>query len=597
MRHLLPVFLLLPLILSACSQPARQEITNVREAGAVKQVAPPKMEAGQRFGMRSSSAAGKSSGTDGPLGGITFHHEIPEGWEKVALTTMRQVNLRMTGEPGVECYFTFLPGGGGGLKANLNRWRKQMGQEDLGDDAIAALPTKPLFNQPAPFILIDGDYVGMGTDPKPDYRMYGLVLTYTDPQTQKEQAFFLKMTGPRTVLEGQESAFDTIASSLHAVGPGDEHSHGEEHAADDGHNHGTSVDSHASHEKSPMETTVDPHAQIDLKGTATGYQWTVPEGWSEIAPTMMRAANLTLADHDGVECYFTVLGGSGGGLDNNINRWRQQMGQAPLSAEDIAALPKHPLLGSDATFVTIDGTFGGMSGATQNENYRMYGLLRTEETQAFFVKMTGPQEALAAQEANFLAFSASLQGGSAPEALSAKQTSKSDCCDSKDPTSKEDMACEEGSASKDDPASKDSFNPQSITWTAPTGWEATGELPMRVVTYEIGDVECYITSLSGDAGGVDANINRWVGQMGQPQLDAAALAALPRILVLGKEAPMIDVSGSFTGMSGVERKDYKLLGTVAQMGDQTVFVKLIGPGAEVTAQKENFVAFCASIKP
>ena len=604
MRPISSALLILPLLLSACSEPpARQEIPEVREPGALRREAPPKLDVRQRLGMRSDSAMGSSQGVDDPLGGITFHHDMPEGWEKVPNTSLRQVNLRMTDTPEAEAYFTFLPGGGGGLKANLNRWRGQMGQEPLSDDAIAALPTKAIFGQPATFILIDGDFVGMGTDPKADYRMYGLVLTYSDPQSQQDQAFFLKMTGPRAVLEGQEAAFDLIASSLHAVAPGDEHSHdngaagedhtghnhgadGDDHGDHDGHDHGAEGDDHAGHDHGAKATDTAPmtspkDAPVESEGEV-GFSWTVPEGWSEATPSMMRLANLTVDGHDNVECYFTVLGGTGGGLEMNINRWRKQMGQDELSSDAIAALPKLPLLGGDATFVTIDGTFGGMSGSTSNENFRMYGLARVDEGQAFFVKMTGPEAVLAEQEAQFLAFSKSISLGPVDPAAEAPV-----------PAAPAPMAANPHGV--DDPTPPGGNNPQGLSWTAPEGWVDGGERLMRVVTFETGETECYITSLPGEAGGVNGNLNRWAGQMGAAQLDEAALAALPMIQILGKEAPMLDVTGSFTGMSGGTQENYRMLGTVVPAGDHTMFVKMIGPDAEVGAQKDNFVAFCASI--
>jgi hypothetical protein len=587
MRHIFPALLLLPLLLAACSQPSQQEITEIREPGATKRKAPPKVDAGQRLGM------GQQNATEDPLGGITFHHDVPEGWEKVPLTSMRQVNLRMTDTPEAECYFTFLPGGGGGLNANINRWRNQMGQEPLSNEAIAALPKKTIFRQPATFILIDGDFIGMGSEPKADYRMYGLVLTYNDPNTGRDQAFFLKMVGPRAVLEAQEAAFDTVASSLHAVGPNDNHSHGEEHGPNDGHDHGLndghdhgaehsegdghnhdadSDEGHGAHGGAMKQTSAP-------SGGSTGFAWTVPEGWSEVAPSMMRQANLIITGRDDVECYFTVLGGTGGGLDMNINRWQAQMGQPELSADAIAALPKKPLLDGDSTFVTIDGTFGGMSGQVQRENYRMYGLVRVEESQALFLKMTGPRDVLETEEARFLAFGQSIKNADAAPAPEAAPMPAANPHGVEDPTP------------------PGGFNPEGLTWTAPAGWKNGGERMMRVVTFEFGDTECYITSLAGEAGGVEGNINRWVGQMGQPELGTAALAALPRITALGKEVAMVDVAGNFTGMSGLERPGYTLLGTVVPMGGQTVFVKMIGPSAEVEAEKANFVAFCASIKP
>lgn len=582
------------LVLAGCSQPAQQEITEVREPGAVKRPAPTKASTEQRLGMSQSGGmaghGGQQAGaSEDPLAGITFHHDMPQGWEAVAKTDLRQVNLRMTETPEAECYFTLLPGGGGGLAANLNRWRGQMGLDPLTPEAIEALPKKQIFGQPATFILIDGTFGGMGnTAPKENYRMYGLMLTHTDPESGREQGFFLKMTGPQAVLESQEANFDLIASTMHAVAPGDDHSHGAEgdaHAEGDGHVH-TEGDGHDHAAEAPAEVKPAPAA------ADSGFTWTVPAGWENKEPGMMRVANLGIAGQPDVECYLTELSGSAGGLDSNINRWQQQMNQPALTPEQIAALPKHPLLGGEATFVTIDGSYGGMSGAVVKENFRMYGLALMSEATSYFVKMTGPKDLLAAEEANFLAFAASLSKSAEGAAPAAAAPEAAPMPEAAAPAP---VAAAENPHGVADPTPDGGFNPNALQWTAPEGWTLGPEKMMRAVTYNVGGVECYVTTLAGEGGGAVSNINRWANQMGNAPLDEAAIAALPKVTVLGVESPLVEFAGSFTDMGGAAKPDYKLLGALAAKGGSTIFIKLTGPASEVDAQKANFIAFCASL--
>jgi hypothetical protein len=111
-----------------------------------------------------------------------------------------------------------------------------------------------------------------------------------------------------------------------------------------------------------------------------------------------------------------------------------------------------------------------------------------------------------------------------------------------------------------------------------------------------GKSECYVTVLSGPAGGVDANLNRWQEQMGQPPLEATAIQALPRLTVLGREAPFMEATGDFTGMDGQTQGSSALLGVICPLEDRALFVKMTGPRDEVLAEKENFVAFCESLR-
>jgi hypothetical protein len=122
---------------------------------------------------------------------------------------------------------------------------------------------------------------------------------------------------------------------------------------------------------------------------------------------------------------------------------------------------------------------------------------------------------------------------------------------------------------------------------------------MRAVTFQTPDgAEAYVSVLSGPAGGTEANINRWRNQMGiNEPMAAADIANLPKIEVMGKQCPLIELKGQFTGMSGGPQTDAMLLGTVCELPGQTVFVKMTGPAAAVEANRDKFVAFSQSLAP
>lgn len=138
-------------------------------------------------------------------------------------------------------------------------------------------------------------------------------------------------------------------------------------------------------------------------------KWDTPEGWSEAPASSMRDVNLSFGP-DGIgECYVARLPGAAGGLESNVNRWRKQMGQGDLSAEEIAALPKIDIFGVPASLVTIDGSFTGMGGAATIDDARMLGAVLMTPNGALFVKMTGPKDLVAANREAFEAFTASLR--------------------------------------------------------------------------------------------------------------------------------------------------------------------------------------------
>ncbi len=139
----------------------------------------------------------------------------------------------------------------------------------------------------------------------------------------------------------------------------------------------------------------------------------------------------------------------------------------------------------------------------------------------------------------------------------------------------------------------------AFKWTTPEGWERAPDRAMRLATYlsHNGTVECVVSLLSGGAGGVGANLNRWRAQMGQPPLSDDAIAELPTLNILGRKSPMIDISGDYTGMSGDSVPGQRMLGAVCPLQDQVLFIKMVGPEAAVAAEVDHFRAFCNSITP
>jgi hypothetical protein len=135
-----------------------------------------------------------------------------------------------------------------------------------------------------------------------------------------------------------------------------------------------------------------------------------------------------------------------------------------------------------------------------------------------------------------------------------------------------------------------------LKWDAPGEWQQADARAMRVVTFNAGSSECYISLLGGMAGGLEANINRWSGQMGAEPLTPEQIAGLEQIEVLGAPCGLVDIEGDYQGMGGDKQSGYRLLGVVRAGEDQSLFVKMIGPKDEMAAQVEPFKAFVRSLR-
>ena len=76
----------------------------------------------------------------------------------------------------------------------------------------------------------------------------------------------------------------------------------------------------------------------------------------------------------------------------------------------------------------------------------------------------------------------------------------------------------------------------------------------------------------------------------------AEFAALPRALFLGDDAVLMDLTGSWQGMTGGKIEDARVLVAARLDGDTITFCKLVGPREEVAAQRDAFVQFCGSVR-
>ena len=139
--------------------------------------------------------------------------KVPEGWSEAETpdpTGLRTVDLRFGPNKEGECYISFMAGPAGGLSANVNRWRTQMGQPAYTAEELGKLEKKPFFNREADFVAFDGDYKGVGMqEAKKGYRLMGLI--HSAPQA----TIFVKLIGPKALVEQNAAAFDAFCQSIH----------------------------------------------------------------------------------------------------------------------------------------------------------------------------------------------------------------------------------------------------------------------------------------------------------------------------------------------------------------------------------------------
>ena len=200
--------LMLSFLMFAACQPAddRVEITETRELGDFKPKAKLNLGFRDRVGIEEKKPEGP------PLNNVSFFVKLtgpkaivdaemdnfnlfcdslkigegnppfewvkPETWNEEEQSTMRVANFSFGENLEGECYFTVLPGGGGGLVANVNRWRKQMNLADLSKEEVDSLANREFLFGQGKYIELEGDFKSVGsTEVRKNYKLAGIILS------------------------------------------------------------------------------------------------------------------------------------------------------------------------------------------------------------------------------------------------------------------------------------------------------------------------------------------------------------------------------------------------------------------------------------
>ena len=147
-----------------------------------------------------------------------------------------------------------------------------------------------------------------------------------------------------------------------------------------------------------------------------------------------------------------------------------------------------------------------------------------------------------------------------------------------------------------------------LKFTPPAGWIAEPPTSsMRKAQYRLPkvdgdpeDAELIVFYFQGGGGGVQANIDRWIGQFSKPDGTPVTDARTSHKATHGIPLTVVDVTGTYIGgMGSSETKpktDYHMLAAVAEAGNGPWFFKLAGPAKTVAHWEPSFQSFLDSIQ-
>lgn len=328
---------------------------------------------------------------------------------------------------------------------------------------------------------------------------------------------------------------------------------------------------------------------------------TLPAGWEQMPPSPMRVLSLRIPGGEPGDGDVSVSW-AGGDVAGNVNRWLRQFEAPPLDEMALEALPRAQLAGGPAVVVEARGRFnGGMGGGPPREGQQLLGMVSLlPGRDRLFAKLVGPAALVEAQREAFETFCRTLVRAGSPSPGSARVPPGAPAqppAAGPAPAAVTPPAGAGGSAPTPRAAGLDASR---LAWELPAGWSAQKPRGlMRIMDFRVTaapGIEGVLFQLASDGGGVLLNVNRWRGQMGQPELSADEVKALPRVPWLGREATWVEIPGHYQGMSGESVEGALFVGVVCLLEQDALFFRLVGPRSEVEAQREALRALLASMR-
>jgi hypothetical protein len=288
-----------------------------------------------------------------------------------------------------------------------------------------------------------------------------------------------------------------------------------------------------------------------------------PASWERQPRSQMRQASFLVKGDNGalVDISLVSLGPAAGNVLDNVNRWLDQLGQPPISEQQLGKVAQR-LTTSLGDVIVVD-LAGVAKDADAAKDGRIIAAMATAGGSTLFFKMRGNAALAEAQKPDFIKWVAAV-------------------CNAQTETKPAPMAAMPG---------RDSGPPQ-IKWKTPEGWTEVPPSAMRYASFSApaannGKIDISVVTFAGDGGSDADNVNRWRGQIGLAPADENA--------VTSQVAPLKtpDTAFSITDVAGANTRT---IAAWARREGRVWFFKMTGPNAANAKEKPNFVKFVESIR-
>jgi len=366
------------LLLASCRD---ERITSYR---IPKEAAPP------------ASATAVPGPASAAAGAPAAHWQKPAGWQEQPLDSIRKGSFLVSGADGAsaDMSVTVFPGDVGGDLANVNRWRGQVGLGPI-DDAALGQAVQSIDAPAGKFLFVDlaGESAAGGAKK----RLLGAWLK------QPDRTWFFKLMGDDALVASQRDAFmgflQSVAFDAAPAGAPLLAGQPQAQSTNDLPKPGGAPFAPFAGGAMPPDTGAD--ASTSTAPAGPGLTWTAPADWQAKSLGQMRLGSFDVhgAGDAVADVSMIAFPGEAGGVPANINRWRGQLGLAPLAESDLAGATTS-LDGAGGLHFTIVDLAGQSGGAPA----RMLGAIVSSGGQTYFFKMLGPDALVAGQKQAFLDF-------------------------------------------------------------------------------------------------------------------------------------------------------------------------------------------------
>ena len=297
--------------------------------------------------------------------------KLPDGWTEAGPGQMSAVSFNIAGEGEQKATLAITPLRGmvGKEGPIVNMWRQQVGQSELSpEEAAKQLSSVDI-----------GDGTGKMFDVTGKADSGAPMRIVTAMQHRGDTSWFFKLAGSDALVQAQKAAFVAFLKTIKI----------------------SEAPAGAPALAAPGGMPAMGSGPAPGAVPASASDWKIPAGWNSVAPGAMQAAKFSVPDKDGgkADVMVSIFPSATGSTLMNVNRWRGQIGLAPVAEAELTSLVK-----------TFDEKIPNSEVVDMaNQGRRLVGAIVPRDGQWFFFKLLGDDAAVAAQKETFLAFVKSPQ--------------------------------------------------------------------------------------------------------------------------------------------------------------------------------------------